>query len=83
MGFYRQKPAGEVAFSEDGSVLAIVFKDVITLWDPDFNTMHQDVISLASSDVNIRYNRVILSFMVLYAVLAKSSLFIHHVLDSI
>jgi len=55
VGFYRQKPAGDVAFSEDGSVLAVAFKDVITLWDPDYNTMHQDVISLGSSKVSIRY----------------------------
>lgn len=54
VGFYRQKPAGDVSFSEDGSVLAVVFKDVITLWDPDYNTMHQDIISLGSSEVTIR-----------------------------
>lgn len=57
VGFYRQKPAGDVAFSEDGSVLAVAFKDVVTLWDPEYNTMHRDVISLASSDVTIRYDR--------------------------
>jgi len=57
VGFYRQKPAGDVAFSEDGSVLAVAFNDVITLWDPDYNTMHQDVVSVASSEVTIRYHR--------------------------
>ena len=57
VGFYRQKPAGDVAFSEDGSVLAVAFKDVVTLWDPEYNMMHRDVISLASSDVTIRYDR--------------------------
>ena len=38
-------------------MLAVAFKDVVTLWDPDYNTMHQDVVSLASSEVTIRYNR--------------------------
>ena len=54
VGFYRQKPCGDVAFSEDGSVLAVVFKDVITLWDPEYNSMHRDVISLPISQVTIR-----------------------------
>ena len=54
-----------MAFSEDGSVLAVVFEDVITLWDPDYNTMHQDVISLGSSEVTIKYDQNCVHFMIL------------------
>jgi len=38
-------------------VLAVAFKDVVTLWDPEYNMMHRDVISLASSDITVRYDR--------------------------
>ncbi|XP_053374585.1 WD repeat-containing protein 75-like [Mercenaria mercenaria] len=50
VGFYRNLPAGEVAFSEDGSLLAVLFGSCITLWNPENNlfketfqnTMYQD-----------------------------------------
>lgn len=32
MGYYRELPAGEACFSEDGSLLAVAFEDVVTLW---------------------------------------------------
>ena len=35
-------------------MLAVAFKDVITLWDPEYNSMHRDIVSLASTDVTIR-----------------------------
>jgi len=57
VAFYRQKPASDIAFSEDGSVLAVTFKDVVTLWDPEYNTMHPDVVSLGTSEVTIRYRK--------------------------
>ena len=40
-------------------MLAVVFKDVVTLWDPDYNTMHSDVVSLGSSEVSIRYDNML------------------------
>ena len=47
-------------------MLAVVFKDVITLWDPDYNTMHHDVISLGSSEVTIRCDCSFVHFMILF-----------------
>jgi len=85
VGFYRQKPAGDIAFSEDGSVLAVAFKDVITLWDPEYNSMHQDVVSLASSDVTVRYDSKLASLYITYlmmCLLVTPSVFdLHDLLD--
>ncbi|KAK7474309.1 hypothetical protein BaRGS_00034444 [Batillaria attramentaria] len=39
VGFFRDHPAGKARFSEDGSVLAVVFGTSLTLWDPDTNVM--------------------------------------------
>jgi len=46
-------------------VLAVAFKDVITLWDPEYNSMHQDVVSLASSDISIKYGGKVALFILL------------------
>uniref|UniRef100_T1JFS5 WD repeat-containing protein 75 second beta-propeller domain-containing protein n=1 Tax=Strigamia maritima TaxID=126957 RepID=T1JFS5_STRMM len=39
VGYYRQEKAGDAAFNEDGSLLAVVFGRAITLWDPDTNAL--------------------------------------------
>ncbi|XP_064617903.1 WD repeat-containing protein 75-like [Liolophura sinensis] len=52
VGFYRGLPAGQAAFSEDGSLLAVAFVSIITIWDPYTNALrttfnrkdHQDCI---------------------------------------
>ncbi|XP_071956994.1 WD repeat-containing protein 75-like [Antedon mediterranea] len=38
-GFYRDLPCGEVCFTSDGSLLAVAFSHVITLWDPATNVL--------------------------------------------
>ncbi|XP_057765313.1 uncharacterized protein LOC130986058 [Salvia miltiorrhiza] len=39
VGSYKKKPMTTAAFSSDGSVLAVAADKVITLWDPDRNTL--------------------------------------------
>ncbi|XP_028788837.1 WD repeat-containing protein 75-like [Neltuma alba] len=39
VGSYKDKPMTAAAFSADGSVLAVAAETVITLWDPDKNTL--------------------------------------------
>ncbi|KAH6778682.1 Transducin/WD40 repeat-like superfamily protein [Perilla frutescens var. frutescens] len=39
VGSYKKKPMTAAAFSSDGSVLAVAADKVITLWDPDRNTL--------------------------------------------
>ncbi|KAK6149498.1 hypothetical protein DH2020_017023 [Rehmannia glutinosa] len=39
VGSYKKKPMIAAAFSSDGSVLAVAAENVITLWDPDRNTL--------------------------------------------
>ena len=39
VGFYRNEPASEASFSEDGSLLAVAFAGVLTLWDPSTNQL--------------------------------------------
>ncbi|XP_047981141.1 WD repeat-containing protein 75 [Salvia hispanica] len=39
VGSYKKKPMSTAAFSSDGSVLAVAADKVITLWDPDRNTL--------------------------------------------
>ncbi|KAF5749410.1 hypothetical protein HS088_TW04G01379 [Tripterygium wilfordii] len=39
VGSYKKKPMTAVAFSGDGSVLAVAAETVITLWDPDKNVI--------------------------------------------
>ena len=40
-GGYREQPARCAAFSPDGSILAVGYKQVVTLWDPETCTLHQ------------------------------------------
>ncbi len=37
VGFYRNHPGGCADFSEDGSLLAVAFSEVLTIWDADTN----------------------------------------------
>ncbi|KAG1180586.1 hypothetical protein G6F70_000578 [Rhizopus microsporus] len=39
VGVYRDSEAKTAAFSEDGSVLAVAFDQIITLWDPYLNSI--------------------------------------------
>ncbi|KAL6514005.1 hypothetical protein OROHE_019461 [Orobanche hederae] len=39
LGSYKKKTMNAAAFSNDGSVLAVAAEKVITLWDPDRNTL--------------------------------------------
>lgn len=39
VGSYKKKPMTAVAFSADGSVLAVAAETVITLWDPETNIL--------------------------------------------
>ncbi|KAL6546997.1 hypothetical protein OROMI_022718 [Orobanche minor] len=39
LGSYKKKTMNAAAFSSDGSVLAVAAEKVITLWDPDRNTL--------------------------------------------
>lgn len=38
-GIYRQCPCQCVRFSQDGSMLAVAYQQIITLWDPFTNTL--------------------------------------------
>lgn len=49
MGYYRNHPAGDADFSEDGSVLAITFSHATTLWVPD-NACLKAILSVPISD---------------------------------
>jgi NET1-associated nuclear protein 1 (U3 small nucleolar RNA-associated protein 17) len=39
VGFYRGMPASDAAVAPDGSLLAVVYDQVVTLWDPLTNTL--------------------------------------------
>ena len=45
VGFYRNLPAGKAAFSDDGSLLAVVFGSCITLWDPENNQLKETLVN--------------------------------------
>ncbi|XP_052259102.1 WD repeat-containing protein 75-like isoform X2 [Dreissena polymorpha] len=49
VGFYRDLAAGSVEFSDDGSLLAVVFGPCITLWEPDNNLLRHTLVSNTSS----------------------------------
>lgn len=34
MGYYKDRACSAAAFSDDGSVLAVAFENILTLWDP-------------------------------------------------
>ncbi|XP_074659622.1 WD repeat-containing protein 75-like [Tubulanus polymorphus] len=41
VGFYRRMKASDGDFSEDGSILAVAFESVLTLWDPDTDVLRK------------------------------------------
>jgi NET1-associated nuclear protein 1 (U3 small nucleolar RNA-associated protein 17) len=45
---FQKKPVTAVAFSDDGSILAITYENLVTLWDPKTNAMRK-VMSCGSS----------------------------------
>ncbi|KAL5006753.1 hypothetical protein ScPMuIL_015559 [Solemya velum] len=53
VGFFRDLPAGAAAFSEDGSLLAVVFDYAVTLWDPGSNVFQQSL--LAHTTQHVRF----------------------------
>ena len=50
MGFYQDLPAGQVSFSEDGSLLAVVFGSKITLWEPEICLLKRSLTQSVSSE---------------------------------
>ena len=54
VGFYRNQPAGKADFSEDGSVLAVIFGSVVTLWDPETNAL-RTTLSHGADRSNVRW----------------------------
>ncbi|CAH1788228.1 unnamed protein product, partial [Owenia fusiformis] len=55
VGFYKELPAGAADFSDDGSVLAVAFKSVLTVWDPDTNGLKMSLTLGRSSNDVIRH----------------------------
>lgn len=53
MGYYRDLCPGDVSFSEDGSILAVAFNHVTTLWTPD-STMLKATLFQPKSQNNIQ-----------------------------
>ncbi|XP_056006954.1 WD repeat-containing protein 75-like [Ostrea edulis] len=39
VGYYKDRPAGPVSFSEDGSLLAVGFSSTVTIWDTENNVL--------------------------------------------
>lgn len=53
MGYYRDMYPGDASFSEDGSLLAVAFGHVATLWMPDTTTLNASL-SQAKSQNDIK-----------------------------
>ena len=41
VGFFREYQSRDAAISSDGSLLAVAFQQMVTLWDPATNQLHQ------------------------------------------
>ena len=54
VGYYQDVPASKVSFSEDGSLLAVVFGSRITLWEPETCLLKRTLV-LNMSKEDIRY----------------------------
>ncbi|KAI9013838.1 quinon protein alcohol dehydrogenase-like superfamily [Phycomyces nitens] len=52
VGVYRDSPATAAAFSDDGSILAVAFGSMLTLWDPYENTL-QGILAQPSDQESI------------------------------
>ena len=44
VGYYQDLPASKISFSEDGSLLAVVFDSKITLWEPEICLLKRTLI---------------------------------------
>ncbi|XP_066358798.1 LOW QUALITY PROTEIN: uncharacterized protein [Miscanthus floridulus] len=55
VGSYKKKPMTSVAFSADGSVLAVAAESVITLWDPDNNALVGVIAETLSPVTNLSF----------------------------
>ncbi|CAD6267019.1 unnamed protein product [Miscanthus lutarioriparius] len=55
VGSYKKKPMTSVAFSADGSVLAVAAENVITLWDPDNNALVGVIAETLSPVTNLSF----------------------------
>ena len=40
VGYYKESAAHNASFSSDGSILAVAYGQVVTLWDPYSNSLH-------------------------------------------
>lgn len=50
VGFYRNLPAGQADFSDDGSLLAVGFGPNVTLWNPENNLLKRTLSNALSQD---------------------------------
>jgi NET1-associated nuclear protein 1 (U3 small nucleolar RNA-associated protein 17) len=50
VGFFRDYPCRSAAFSKDGSVLAVSYGQIITLWDPSTNMLKRTLSQSAPCD---------------------------------
>jgi len=54
VGYYRNRPAGACKFSRDGSILAISYGSVITLWNPN-SLVLKKTLAFPVTDFDIRF----------------------------
>lgn len=54
VGFFRSLPAGDVSFSADGSLLAVTFGPMLTVWVPETNLLKCSLTEVHSKN-NLRY----------------------------
>ncbi|ESO84533.1 hypothetical protein LOTGIDRAFT_236208 [Lottia gigantea] len=58
---YRDLPAGQAEFTEDGSILGVVFKSTVTLWNPDTNelkaTLHSNLGDFNINNISFGCNK--------------------------
>ncbi|KAF3452775.1 hypothetical protein FNV43_RR03208 [Rhamnella rubrinervis] len=55
VGSYKKRPMTAVAFSADGSVLAVAAETVITLWDPEKNVLVAIIGEMQESIMNLSF----------------------------
>lgn len=54
VGYYRDRPAGPLGFSEDGSLLGVGFSSTLTVWDSDTNVLRHCFLTQSNSS-NIKH----------------------------
>ncbi|XP_046846003.1 WD repeat-containing protein 75-like [Xenia sp. Carnegie-2017] len=66
VGYFRDEPVSDAAFSSDGSLLAVVYGKVITLWDPYINEQKKTLCSPFAENIrNIAFGRKVCSHILL------------------